>query len=94
MSSEKSIHDRYKEVHNKILGGPDKALQESIDSGEAWKSGDTTKAAMAALADGKAVFPADQKRTGYGYPIPGYDDVEPGSTGSVDKAEQQQKEAP
>lgn len=87
-----SLDARYHQVHQRILSGPGKDLQESIDSGAAWKSGAATKEAMAALSDGAAVFPPDQKKTGYGYPIPGYADVEPGSTGSVDLAESKQKE--
>jgi len=89
--NQKSLDQRYQEVHGKILEGPGRELQELIDSGDAWD--DHNREAMDALAEGSAVLPPKQASSYYGAPIPSYKDVEPGSTGSVGRAEKYQKEA-
>jgi hypothetical protein len=94
-----SLDARYQQVHEQILSGPGRELQEAIDSGAAWKQGSTSKQAMDALAEGSAVVPAQQHKSYYGAPIPSYEDIddEVGSTGSVANAEaytNKQKEEP
>lgn len=84
-----ALEQRYHQVHDRILSGPGKELQQLIDSGEAWTS--HNKEAMAALAEGSAVLPPSRSESYHGAPIPNYDDVEEGSTGSVGLAEKYAK---
>jgi hypothetical protein len=85
-----TLTDRYEAVHTTILAGPNRELQEWIDSGTAWQlEGHVGRTAMDALRNGHAVLPAERNRDYYGSTVPSYLDVrdEVDSPGSVANAE-------
>lgn len=84
------LEERYEAVHVAILDGPNRELQEWIDSGTAWLlEGHVGRAAMAALTAGACVLPGDRHHDYWGNTVPSHKDVrdEIGSPGSVANAE-------
>jgi len=87
---ERSFEERWEAIHQAILAGPGKQVQEQIDSGQAWRlEGSVGRKAMAALRRGAAVLPQERGRDFYGHIVPSCRDVvdESGSTGSVTNSE-------
>jgi len=85
-----TLKERYESVHDAILAGPNRELQEWIDSGTAWLlEGHVGRTAMAALQDGAAVLSPVRHQDYYGNQVPSYPDVvdQVGSAGSVANAE-------
>lgn len=69
------------------------ALQALIDSGEAWRlEGSVGRAAQACIEAGDCVLGPVAVRDYYGNLIPSRDEVEPGSIGSLEYAEQRQED--
>ena len=59
------------------------ALQRAINAGEAWKfQGSYGRTMMAAIEAGFCLLGPQSAEDAYGNPIPGRDDVQPGSKGS------------
>lgn len=86
----KSLQERYEAVHQAILDGPNREVQELIDNGLAWRlEGHVGRVAMDALRDGAAVLPPERSTDYWGSTVPSYLDVddESGSPGSVANAE-------
>lgn len=84
------LEERHESVHAAILDGPNRELQEWIDSGTAWLlEGYVGRTASDALAAGACVLPGVRHRDYWGNTIPAYTDVydEVGSPGSVANAE-------
>ena len=67
-------------------------LQGLIDSGMAWRlEGSVGRAAMAAIEDGACVLGETGHRDYWGNYIPSRHEVEPGTKGSLEYAEQMQE---
>lgn len=65
------------------------AYQGLIDSGAAWTmDGHTGRTAMALIESGHCVLGPEGRRDYYGNYVPGRDEVEPGTKGSVEYAEE------
>lgn len=89
----KTLKERYNEVHDWIMGGPNHELQSWVDSGTAWHlEGHVGRTAMNALRSGALVLPPERHKDYYGNVVPSYEDVdnEIGSPGSVANAEEYQ----
>ncbi len=85
-----TLQERYDAVHTAILAGPNRELQEWVDSGLAWHlEGFIGRSASDALAAGALVLSPQRTRDYWGTPIPAYTDLvdEVGSSGSVANAE-------
>ena len=90
ITTERTLEERYKSVHQAILDGPNAEVQELVDSGLAWRlEGRVGRIVIAALRDGSVVLPPMRYSDFYGSTVPSYYDVEdePGSPGSVANAE-------
>lgn len=90
-TTERTLQERYNDVHDWIMGGPNHQLQEWIDSGTAWLlEGHVGRTAMDALSDGACVLSAGEPHKDfYGNTVPTYAMVADavGSPGSVANAE-------
>lgn len=92
---ERTLEERYESIHQAILDGPNRELQEWVDSGLAWHlEGFVGRQAMDALRDGALVLPPYRLKDFYGSTVPSCFDVadELGSPGSVANAEHCEEE--
>jgi len=83
-----ALVQRWKKIHDTILKGPHKELQEGLDDGSYWLK-DTPDLHTEALASGAVVLPAFRQRDRNGVIVLIYTDVKDyvGSAGSVANAE-------
>ena len=85
-----TLDERYRAVHDAILAGPNRELQEWVDSGTVWLlEGHAGRTAMAAFEAGALVLGPEPCKDYWGNDVPSYRDVEDavGSKGSVANAE-------
>ncbi len=90
ITTERTLEERYENVHRAILDGHNAEVQELVDSGLGWRlEGRVGRIVIAALRDGAVVLPPHQVKDFYGVTVPSYRDVEDevGSPGSVANAE-------
>jgi hypothetical protein len=78
-----------KNAYALLLGDEDAdelaGLQELVDSGLAWQlEGSVGRACMAAIEAGRIALGPEGRRDYYGNYVPGRDEVEPGTKGSVE----------
>lgn len=79
-------------IHAWLMGDEDgdesAALQELVDSGDAWRlEGSVGRAAMRAIEDGEIALGPEPRYDYYGNRVPSRFEVEPGTKGSVEYVE-------
>lgn len=80
---------KYNKVHSLIMQGDYADIQSTIDDGTAWRlEGHYGRIAMEALKDGHCILADTVHRDYYGNKIPAYYEVQAGTQGSLELAQE------